>query len=82
MRESNIHDKTNCIVHDNASNIKNAIASMAPDFKSRTCLAHSLQLCINKGLEKKTIKQVLGTVSSIVSHFKHSSVATKALQLT
>lgn len=83
MKEWDIYNKTICTLHDNASNIKNAIVSMAPDIKSRKCFAHSLQLCINKGLEEKNIKQVLVTASSIISHFKHSSIAfTKALQLT
>ncbi|KAF0705456.1 Uncharacterized protein FWK35_00037425, partial [Aphis craccivora] len=74
-----IYNKVVCIVHDNAINIKNAVCSMAPDIKSRTCFAHSLQLCVNKGLEDKSIKDLLSTASSIVSHFKHSTVASKAL---
>lgn len=53
---------------------------MAPIIKSRTCFAHSLQLCVNKGLEEQSIKDLLNTASSIISHFKHSTVASKALQ--
>lgn len=40
-----------------------------------------MQLCVNKGLEENEIKQILITASSIVSHFKHSTVAIKALQI-
>lgn len=81
MKEWEIDTKTICIVHDNAVNIKNAVTAMAPNIKSRTCFAHSLQLCVNKGLEENEIKQILITASSIVSHFKHSTVAIKALQV-
>lgn len=63
MKDWQVYDKTICIVHDNALNIKNAVVSMAPDIKSRTCFAHSLQLCINKGLEENSIKQILATAS-------------------
>lgn len=80
MKEWEIYTKTVCIVHDNAANIKNAVVAMASNIKSRTCFAHSLQLCINKGLEENNIKQILITASSIVSHFKHSTIAIKALQ--
>ncbi|CAI6370739.1 unnamed protein product [Macrosiphum euphorbiae] len=79
IRVWDIYNKVVCIVHDNAINIKNAVCSMAPDIKSRTRFAHSLQLCVNKGLEDKSIKDLLSTASSIVSHFKHSTVASKAL---
>ncbi|XP_015378107.1 PREDICTED: zinc finger BED domain-containing protein 4-like [Diuraphis noxia] len=78
IRVWDIYNKVVCIVHDNAINIKNAVCSMAPDIKSRTCFAHSLQRCVNKGLEDKSIKDLLSTASSIVSHFKHSTVASKA----
>lgn len=78
MKEWEIDTKTICIVHDNAVNIKNAVTAMAPNIKSRTCFAHSLQLCVNKSLEENEIKQILITASSIVSHFKHSTVAIKA----
>ncbi|XP_022160721.1 zinc finger BED domain-containing protein 1-like isoform X3 [Myzus persicae] len=81
MKEWEIDTKTICIVHDNAVNIKNAVTAMAPNIKSRTCFAHSLQLCVNKGLEENEIKRILITASSIVSHFKHSTVAIKALQV-
>ncbi|KAL4132066.1 hypothetical protein QTP88_009284 [Uroleucon formosanum] len=73
MKEWEIDTKTICIVHDNAVNIKNAVTAMAPNIKSRTCFAHSLQLCVNKGLEENEIKQILITAFSIVSHFKHST---------
>lgn len=55
---------------------------MAPNIKSRTCFAHSQQLCVNKGLVEQSIKDLLNTASSIVSHFKNSTVAFKALQAT
>ncbi|KAE9522322.1 hypothetical protein AGLY_017268 [Aphis glycines] len=79
IKEWNIYIKVVCIVHDNAINKKNAVCSMAPDIKSRTCFAHSLQLCVNKGLEDKYINDLQYSVITIVSHFKHSTVASKAL---
>lgn len=56
MKEWEIDTKTVCIVHGNAVNIKNAVTAMAQNIKSRTCFAHSLQLCVNKGLEENEIK--------------------------
>lgn len=77
MRECEVHNKTICFLNDNSSNIKKAIVSMVPDIKSS--FVNSLQLCNNKGLGEKIIKQVFVTALSIVSHFKHSSISTKAL---
>nr|XP_047133755.1 uncharacterized protein LOC124811797 [Hydra vulgaris] len=81
IKEWEIDKKSICIAHDNAVNIKNAVTAMAPNIKSRTCFAHSLQLCVKKGLKENEIKQIIITASRIVSHFKHSIVAIKALQV-
>lgn len=56
MKKWEIYTKTVCIVHDNAVNIKNAVTAMN---SSRTGFTHSLQLCVNKGLEGNKIKQIL-----------------------
>ncbi|KAL4083828.1 hypothetical protein QTP88_029144 [Uroleucon formosanum] len=67
--------------HSKLQAVQNAVTAMAPNIKSRTCSAHSLQLCVNKGLEENEIKQILITASSIVSHIKHSTVAQKKLKM-
>lgn len=45
-----------------------------------TCAAHSLQLAVNKTLSDDEIQIILTKSSKIVCHFKHSSIAMKALE--
>lgn len=79
LEEYNIKDKIVAVVHDNAANITNAVR--AGSYESVSCLAHTLQLCLNKGLQDDTtIKTLLVKCSSIVGHFKHSTVAKRALE--
>nr|XP_022910339.1 zinc finger BED domain-containing protein 1-like [Onthophagus taurus] len=44
-----------------------------------TCYAHNLQLVLNKVLDADYIKPLIVKCSSIVSHFKHSYIASTAL---
>ena len=45
------------------------------------CAAHTLQLCINSGLNNiPAISQMIATSRKIVGHFKHSVVAMTGLR--
>lgn len=80
LEEYGIENKVEHCVHDNASNVVRAIQQSAYVKGSLNCVAHSLQLCINKALnEKDIVKNTIGAASRLVSHFKHSYKATSAL---
>lgn len=78
----NLTGKICAVVHDNASNITNAITrnrDIVGD--SIPCFAHTLQLCVNRGLNSSTvIETIIKIGSAIVAHFHHSNVATEALK--
>ncbi|XP_022910339.2 E3 SUMO-protein ligase ZBED1-like [Onthophagus taurus] len=77
INEWEINDKCVAIVHDNAANIVSATKEMSVD--AITCYAHNLQLVLNKVLDADYIKPLIVKCSSIVSHFKHSYIASTAL---
>lgn len=82
IQEWNITGKVVATVHDNAANIKKAILTdeLNRFGSSVCCFAHSLQLGINKGLEKqKSINSIIIKCSQIVGHFSHSNLANEAL---
>lgn len=66
-------------VHDNASNIKLAARTSIIIGESICCFAHTLQCAINSALNNEEIQIMLKKASLIVSHFKHSALAIKAL---
>ncbi|XP_076679539.1 E3 SUMO-protein ligase ZBED1-like [Andrena cerasifolii] len=70
------------IVTDNASNIVGAVLQLpnVAEKQDLTCSVHTLQLCINVGLSQGEIKRVCSKASAIVTHFRHSNVATAALE--
>ena len=75
-----IDKKVTAVCHDNGSNVKN-IGRDSLDVEDIGCCAHTLQLAINKGLSVNgTIKTLIGASSRLVNHFKHSTVAIKALE--
>lgn len=76
----NLSGKVLAVVHDNASNIVNAVKTSTEIEESVCCFAHSLQLSLNKGLSNDNLKRLTSKCSSIVAHFKHSTVATNALK--
>ncbi|XP_026828422.1 zinc finger BED domain-containing protein 1 [Ooceraea biroi] len=83
IREWNLIGKVTAIVTDNASNILAALRLMnniIEETEDVTCSAHSLQLSIYKGLQIDDINCIINKASKIVAHFKHSTVATNALQ--
>ena len=65
-------------VHDNAANAVNGLQLTGwPHFG---CVAHTLQLCINSGLDAPAITRMTATARKIVGHFKHSVVAMSGLR--
>lgn len=77
INEWEIADQCVAIVHDNAANI--VLATRELPFNSVCCYAHSLQLVLNKIMDEDSINPTIIKCSSVVSHFKHSNIATGAL---
>ena len=66
------------LVRDNAANaVLGADLTGWPHFG---CAAHTLQLSVNGGLAHPTTDKAIATARKLVSHFKHSVVATTALK--
>ena len=65
-------------VHDNASNITSAARELG--WESLPCVAHTLQLSVNKGLSISQISRVSPVCRKLVGHFKHSTLAMAALK--
>ena len=65
-------------VHDNAANAVNGLELTGwPHFG---CVGHTLQLCINSGLDIAAISQMTAAARKIIGHFKHSVVAMTGLR--
>lgn len=75
------YDKVVAVVHDHGSNMQASLRILHDDsgWASVNCAAHTLQLCVNEGLQLPNIAALLGTGQKLVGHFKHSSKATAAL---
>ena len=76
-----ITNKVCAVVHDNASNTKHI--SDKANFESSCdvpCAAHTLQLAIKKGMAIPRVANLVGAANRLVTHFKKSTVATKALE--
>ena len=69
-----------CTVHDNASNMNLALEMCELSPKDLGCTGHSLQLAIKAGLVLPEITKSVDAARRIVSHFRHSSVASCALK--
>ena len=70
-KEWKIEDKVELIVTDNAANIVNVVK--LAKFKHLPCFAHTLNLVVQKGIQKlKTLRQ---KVKAIIEHFHRSTVA-------
>lgn len=81
---SNFHvscNKVVSVVHDQGSNMQACARLMKSEFgwESVNCAAHLIQLCVQDGLKLNTIDRLLGASRRLVTHFKHSTVATAAL---
>ena len=74
------HYKIHNIVHDNASNMTNAINAQT-DFNSLPCFTHTTQLVVNNGLlEQPSVSALLKKIKSIGSHLSHSTKAFHQLE--
>ena len=69
------------VVHDHGSNMQASLRILHDDsgWASVNYAAHTLQLCVNEGLQLPNIAALLGAGRKLVGHFKHSSKATAAL---
>lgn len=69
-----------CTVHDNASNINLAMELCELFPNDLGCTGHTLQLAIKSGLVLPDVAKVIDAARRVVSHFRHSAVATCALK--
>lgn len=76
-----LDEKVTAVVHDNAANIVNACSTLQAIDENISCFAHSLQLVVGKALDIAEVKNLVNKCSSVVGHFKHSTVACNALKL-
>ena len=56
------------------------VASRKRGWESVPCVAHTLQLAVNKGLNISQISHIAAVCRKLVGHLKHSSVAMTALK--
>ena len=76
------YDKVVAVVHDHGSNMQASSYRILHDdsgWASVNCTAHTLQLCVNVGLQLPNIAALLRTGRKLVGHFQHSSKVTAAL---
>ena len=69
-----IKDKVCGGITDNGSNIVSAFRLLKIDHFP--CIAHTLQLAVNKGLKVVRVQRIIGRCKAIVSHFKRSTKET------
>jgi len=65
-------------ITDNGSNIVNAFTLLNIDHFP--CIAHTLQLAVNRGLKVVRVQRIIACYKAIVSHFKRSAKETYKLQ--
>ena len=63
---------------DNASNMETAFGG--PNWKQIHCVAHTLNLCVDEGLQKPAVQRVLAWSRNIALSFHHSLLATAQLK--
>ncbi|XP_065891713.1 E3 SUMO-protein ligase ZBED1-like [Dysidea avara] len=73
-----ITDKVCGGISDNGSNIVNAFTLLNIDHFP--CIAHTLQLAVNKGLKVARVQRIIARCKAIVSHFKRSTKETYKLR--
>jgi len=73
-----IFDKVTTFGTDNARNVTAAVALLP--FEHMLCMAHTLQLSVNKAISESGVEAVLAKSRKIVGHFKHSPANTAELQ--
>ena len=77
-----IGEKIVAFVHDNCKNIDNAgkILESEHGWFSLGCAGHTLQLCVNSGLETTAIKNAVSAGRCLTTHFRKSEPALRALR--
>lgn len=70
-----------CTVHDNASNMNLALELCEMSPKDLGCSGHTLQLAIKSGLVLPDVVKAVDAARRVVSHFRHSALATSALKM-
>ena len=70
-------EHVSAVVTDNASNMPAAVDILK--WNHLPCFAHTLQLAVNKDLDANSLVQLSSLGRKLVSHFKHSALATTAL---
>ena len=66
------------VMTDNASNMSAAVVNIL-EWNHLPCFAHTLQLAVKKGLDANSLVHLSSLGRKLVSHFKHSALATAAL---
>jgi len=74
-----IFDKVSTFSTDNARNVTAAVGLLP--FQHMPCMAHTLQLSVNKGIAESGLDVVLSKCRKIVGHFKHSPANQVELKL-
>nr|XP_055027769.1 zinc finger BED domain-containing protein 4-like [Misgurnus anguillicaudatus] len=69
-----------CTVHDNANNMNLAMEICEALPHHIGCSGHTLQLAVKAGLDLPVVSKAVDAARRVVSHFRHSSVATRALK--
>jgi len=77
-----ISEKILAVVTDNAANVLNAVRDTIEiqEQDGLTCAAHTLQLVVNGALASQEIQEICEKAGKLVGHFRHSNIATTALQ--
>ena len=65
-------------VSDNAANITNAFVKHG--IPHLGCFAHTINLCVSKGLDVDQVKRLTGKVRTLITTFKHSYLKTEELR--
>lgn len=71
------NEHVSAVVTDNASNMLAAMDIL--EWNHMPCFACTLQLAVNKGMDATSLIQLSSHSKKLVSHFKHSALATAAL---
>lgn len=75
-------EKVVAFIHDNCKNIANAgkVLESENGWISLSCAGHTLQLCVNSGLEVTVIKNTITAGRRLTTHFRKSEPALRALR--
>ena len=76
-------DKVVAFVHDNCKDIENAGNALEEEYGwlSLGCTGHTLQLCVNSGLQIPAISRVIGAGRRLTTYFRKSEPALRALRI-